>query len=675
MKFLKYLFVSIFVLITVVVIAAVVVLPQIDFTKYKGQIEAKASEVMGTEVKIAKLGTLKILPKPTVEAEGIMVASHIGGAPLLSADRLAIRLSISELLAMKIGVDLIEVIRPRVSLVNTARGSSWAGAEVFSDGNGHGEEEDHKKGGGDNPMEKLTSLGKISIVDGSFVYNDSVTGVKHTVEDLNINLGAGDLSKTQIDTSVRYNAVPIKITGSLDLRKLKNIPMNIQVDLNGNKLHALGRVRYLMEEPSFTGTLKAEAPTLMGTLNTMLGLELTDMPFELDGDILASAQVFKTSQFVVKANNTSSHIVADITDRGSSMVTGTVTVSVPEFDGMNWGACGAEVAESSQPAKGASVSAKKSERFSKEAIDFSALKNFDVALNMSVDNVVCGAASIEDVNAKLVLRRGLMELKPFSFKAGDEGSFVTNFVLDTTGNVPTGTLKTALNVLNLADVVESKVKADIPLEGLIDLQFSGVSAFDMVNSLSGSANINATDGQISGVPLGKLKLGLETFSGLALGGGENYQLEELAMPFTVNGGVFHTEAALLKLSKQTMVAKGKIDLPKWRINMDITPKIGTGEATLMTLPLKLSGPLDSPSIKPDLNSAQGIGAAIGTAIGGPLGTGLGAAAGSIISGQGSSEQKKEVQKKLNDTADKVKEELNKKLDKAVPTELKGLLGF
>ncbi len=666
MKFLKYLFVSVFVLVAIVAILAVVILPMIDFTKYKEQIEAKASAALDTPVKLAAIRELKVFPKPSVLIEGIEIESHLGGKPLLTADKVAVRLNITSLLAMKVGIDEIEVVRPDVNLINTAQGSSWAGKPETS-GRAPGSEGDvsAQKGSG-NPMEKLTSLGTISIQNANLLYNDKVAGVKHSVENLNVNLGAGDLAKTQIDASVRYNTVPIKVAGALDLRKLKNIPMDMKVDMDGNTVHAQGRLRYLMDEPTFSGTLTAKATTLMTTLNKMLGLELTEMPFEVEGDVLASPVVFKTSQLVLKANNTSAHVVADITNRGNDMITGTATVSVPEFDGMNWGACGAETPKGSTSPASSAPAAKKGERFSKEPLDFSALHNLSLTLNTAMDTVKCGAATIEAVNAKVNIHKGLLKVEPFSFKA-DDGSFVTEFLLDATQETATGNLKMNINQLNLAKIIDGKVKADIPLNGLVRFDFMGRSAHDLVNSIQGTANIKATEGEVVGVPLGALKLGVETFSGLAFGGGENYELQELSFPFVAENGVFTTESSIVKLSSQALSAKGKIDLPKWRINMDITPEIGSGQGTLMTLPLKLSGPLDKPKIKPDLNSPQGIGAAIGTAVGGPLGTGVGAAVGSMLSGQNKDAQKK----KINETTNKVKEELNK----AVPKELKGLLGF
>ncbi len=666
MKFLKYLFVSVFVLVAVVAILAVVILPMIDFTQYKEQIESKASAALDTPVKLAAIRELKVFPKPSIIIEGIEIESHLGGKPLLTADKVAVRLSITSLLAMKVGIDEIEVVRPDVNLVNTAKGSSWAGKSVASAPTSEVSSSNTSNGEGGNPMEKLTSLGTISIQNGYLLFNDQVAGVKHDVKNLNINLGAGDLAKTQVDASVTYNGVPIKVAGALDLRKLKNIPMDMKVDLSGNMLHAQGRLRHATSEPRFSGTLKAEASTLMTTLNKMLGLELTEMPFSFDGDVDASATSFETSQFVIKANNTSAHLVSDINMSKSGMISGKASVSVPEFDGANWGACGAETETSKTASKGGSAPTKKGERFSKEPIDFTALRKLNLTLTAAIDKLNCGSASIHNVTTNLSMKKGLVQLKPFSFKAG-EGSFVTNMTFDATGERANGSLKTNINSLNPADIMDSKVKADIPLNGVISLDFSGRSMEGLVNNINGTANIKATEGKVVGVPLGALKLGVETFSGLAFGGGENYELQQLSLPFVVENGVFKTENSIVELSSQTLAAKGYVNIPKWRINMDITPKISSGKGTLMTLPLKLSGPLDKPGIKPDLNSAQGIGAAIGTAVGGPLGTGVGAAVGSMLSGQNKDAQKK----KIDETTNKVKEEINK----AVPKELKGLLGF
>lgn len=667
MKFIKYALVSIVALLLIVTAAAAIILPNLDLTKYKETIEAKASVALQTPVTIAKINTLKIWPKPTVEAEGIRIESHIGGKPLLQADKLLIRLDILDLLALKVGVDVIEIVKPDVYLVQTAEGQTWAAKQTEAEKNvaskGTSGEASEPAA---NPLEKLGSLGTISIVNGTLEYSDKVAGVSHVIKNMDVKLGAGDISETEIHAALTYNTVPIHVNGILDLGSLRKVPMDVQLNVNDNTVLMQGTLRDATSAPEFTGVVKADAKTLMATLNTMLGLKgekaLKEMPFSVDGDIQASATGFRTDQFVLKANETSAHVVANIQMADGGAVSGKATVSVPEFDGANWGACGAESAVNGSASTPSSTSGSKgsAERFSSEVIDFSALQKMNLTVNATVDKVLCNGLKIDGVNTVVTLNKGVVEIKPFSLRAA-AGKVITNMTLDTRKERPEGKLNIDIAAFNLADMMESKVKLDAPLNGNVALTFVGKSAKAMVNNLNGTMAVSATEGELVGVPLGKLKLGLETFSGLVLGGGQNYKLEEFRLPVTVTNGVFKTEDTFLKLSQQTMSAKGEVSLPKWTINMDMTPVIGAGGTTLVTLPLKIKGPLDKPSLRPDMNSAQGIGAAIGTAVGGPLGTGVGAAVGSILGGQ-----------KKN--ADAAAEETKKKVDEAAE-KLKGVLGF
>ncbi len=109
--------------IAVLIVLAVAIPALIDWSRYKGEITAKAEAAIGRRVTIGGPISVRILPRPAVSAEGIAVANPPGAeGNFAEAERLGLRLALLPLLTGKVQVTSLELDRPQVRLARLADG-------------------------------------------------------------------------------------------------------------------------------------------------------------------------------------------------------------------------------------------------------------------------------------------------------------------------------------------------------------------------------------------------------------------------------------------------------------------------------------------------------------------------------------------------------------------------
>jgi hypothetical protein len=172
--------------------------------------------------------------------------------------------------------------------------------------------------------------------------------------------------------------------------------------------------------------------------------------------------------------------------------------------------------------------------------------------------------------------------------------------------------------------LESKSKAlSGKISGEGSFSVSAKDAAQLAEQLVTDYQFKVTNGVLHGVDLAKA--GSLLLNNGAKGG--DTQFDELTGNLhtygkQINFKTFNVASGLLTANGNLQVSPAKkLD---GRLNVDIKQS-----ASMMTIPLNISGTLDDPVVLP--NKSAMAGAAIGTAIAGPLGTGIGVKAGSAFS--------------------------------------------
>ena len=187
-----------------------------------------------------------------------------------------------------------------------------------------------------------------------------------------------------------------------------------------------------------------------------------------------------------------------------------------------------------------------------------------------------------------------------------------------------GKFKTqGLEVSELIKLVSKSKSLSGKISGNGSFSVSAKDAAQFAEQLVADYQFKVADGVLHGVNLAKA--GSLLLNKGAKGG--DTQFDELTGDLHTYGKQISLKA--FKVASGLLTANGNLQISParlldGRLNVDIRQS-----ASIMTIPLDVSGTLDDPVVLP--NKSALAGAAIGTAIAGPLGTGLGVKAGSAFS--------------------------------------------
>jgi hypothetical protein len=158
------------------------------------------------------------------------------------------------------------------------------------------------------------------------------------------------------------------------------------------------------------------------------------------------------------------------------------------------------------------------------------------------------------------------------------------------------------------------------------LATTGRSVADMVRTLGGNGSLAMRGLEVRADARGtalagalNLVAGLNRLGG-ALGGRKPGKgLADITGTFKIERGVARSEDMRLVSDVGTGRARGSVDLPGWRIDVDgemrlsenvVTALLSRATKTAQTaqvVPFRIKGPLDAPDIKLDMSSLQGVG--------------------------------------------------------------------
>ncbi len=267
------------------------------------------------------------------------------------------------------------------------------------------------------------------------------------------------------------------------------------------------------------------------------------------------------------------------------------------------------------------------ERWSREPIDLSALKTFDAALTVNAAAITYRKYRLGNADLTATVADGVLTAERLS-------GVVFGGVLQANARVEAASPPRIQAVLSLKNVdvgeagraVSGKSVASGRMDMDLRLATTGRSVADMVRTLGGHGSLAMRGLKVReearGTALaGALNLvaGLNRLGG-ALGGRKRGEgLADITGTFKIERGVARSEDMRLVSDVGTGRARGSVDLPGWRIDVDgemrlsenvVTALLSRATKTAQTaqvVPFRIKGPLDAPDIKLDMSSLQGVG--------------------------------------------------------------------
>jgi AsmA protein len=251
---------------------------------------------------------------------------------------------------------------------------------------------------------------------------------------------------------------------------------------------------------------------------------------------------------------------------------------------------------------------------------FAALRSLDLQAEFTIGQLKVNNARMSNLTTKVVSKDGVLKLDPMGANLY-EGKFDGSVVLNASGKTPKVAAKNSLTGIQIGGLLKDVAGQD-RLTGKgelhLDVQTTGLTEPEIRRSLNGTSRFAFTDGALKGVNIAQIiRQGSQA---LGLGGGDastgtpgQTDFTELTGSFQMTNGVIKNQDLRAKSPLLRIEGKGTVDLPQDTIDYLIETVLvkslegqggkGRDELSGLPIPVRITGPLTSPSYRPDLEAA------------------------------------------------------------------------
>lgn len=553
------------------------------------QIEAQTGRKLTFQGKVR----FTLWPILGVNSDGVTLsnADWAGPEPMLTAQRLSIGISGSDLLRGKVRVTEISALLPHLNLSERADGvGNWVLGSIDAAASS-------PAAAGENQKTVLPiSIEKLSLTGASLRYQPHV-GAPVEMSSVDVELQWPDPSGTvNMDLTLRPAGEPLHVVaevGTFSAFLSGNVSsVGASVEAEGGFLRfdgradltgaATGRVTAKTSNTSAFLTALGQAgitlPKGLGqamsigadaTYTTDGRLALRDMALDLDGNRLEGAADIaftEVPQFTAQLNGGHLKVPGLAEASASPDVTGT---------------------------EGAAASA-----WSKEPIDASGLALANGTAVLSFDSLTAAGYAFGASKLSLTLdrARGVLKLQPAALFGGEvQGQLVAN---NRNGFSAGGKLTyNGIRLEKALDQVAGYDRLNGMALGEVEYLASGNTLDALMRSLSGKGWVEVSKGFFSGFDLeGLMRSGQ--------GNGGSTVFDQLTGSYTLSKGNLQNDDLSITLKGLRAKGAGRIGLADQDLDYLFTPTIsGVNGAAGLSIPVAITGPWSDPKIRPDLQGA------------------------------------------------------------------------
>jgi AsmA protein len=238
--------------------------------------------------------------------------------------------------------------------------------------------------------------------------------------------------------------------------------------------------------------------------------------------------------------------------------------------------------------------------------------SFDADVNLNVRKTRVAHLEIGPSSLGLAFRDGVLNATLGGMELYD-GHASGKLVLDAAKPVPAFTGDFQLDGVQAKPLLSDAAQFSL-LEGhtQLTLQISGAgdTAEAIKSSLTGQGSLAVSDGAIEGVNLTEIisQIGAGEMPDLRQGPGAKTAFTDLGGSFTIANGIAETSNLQVSSPLLKVAAAGTVDLTQSTINMLANPELvagpagqyGANDLAGISVPVRIEGPLDRPTIRPEL---------------------------------------------------------------------------
>ena len=608
MKRLKWIAGGLLVAVVAVLVAGYVALASLDLESYRGEIERRAEDATGREMKLTGAMSFSMGLSPAVSVSGVSFANAGWGsrAEMATIERFELEVALLPLLTGDLKVSSLVLVRPDVLLETGPDGQgNWAlGARAGQQG------DTASQGAG-----RIPDVSGVRIQDATVRYRDNQTGVELVTNVAEARLdSAGDGLAIRADGT--YQSVPFELDGTVGalatlLAGEGRYPIDLDIEAEETELTLTGALDQSGRDVSPDVEVSARTGSLanLTALSGLPDLKLPDVgPATLHSRVRGTEAGYRFSG--LKAEVAGSDIAGDASvDLAGERIRLTADLSSSTLD----------LRPFSKTAEAAAAQAPSSDRlFPETPLPLAALRQLDAEIKLKAGVIkLSGGFNVSEVELAARSKDGRLELKPLKAQLAG-GSADIGLTLDARQSPADVSID-----LDVADLDYGRVLRELAvvdgIDGTVDVRANltgrGDSPHAIAASLDGGLEIVGGEGRIDNGLLDATGAGLGDLLAVWREQDDDMNLNCAVARFGAENGVLTSRAILADTKSVSFGGTGDIDLGREELDLRITPEAKQTSLMSLAVPVRLSGPLLDPSIGPDpVGAAKATAFVVGAAI-------------------------------------------------------------
>lgn len=532
--------------------------------------------------------SVSLFPHATVSFQDVLLGDTGGAKPAVSADQMIARLRYFPLLAGRVEIADLTLVRPAIRVAYSSGGrSNWSGLAASL---AHAVEP--------NPS-RTASFSEIGIRDGIVTVHDAQDRLTERLDNVDFQVAWPSISRSfaangrfvwhhePVVASLTLSDFLAALTGARSGVKLRltSTPLNVAFDGTAS------------DQPTLKadGTLSVDSPSLRDAL---LWSGKSNVPFG----------GFK--RFALRAQTSVGDGAISLTDVNVELdgnrAEGVLTLAADDRRAVQ-GTLAADALDLTPYVAGARLMAANERSWDRLPIALDGLADFNLDLRLSAASV-----KIADVQLGHTAVAANMSDGKLNVTVGESQAFGGA----ATGSFGLGTAHAGIEVashMELSDVDLAKCLGEIfgvhKLEGhgtlKLDVDGSGDSVWGLTHTLSGTASLDAHDGALVGINVAQLLRRLEK---RPLSGNGDFrtgstQFDQLALKVKIEQGAVSVQDLHINGPAVRLALGGEASVPARDLDLEGTATlVANGAADQFDLPFVVQGLWDDPIILPDASA-------------------------------------------------------------------------
>jgi AsmA protein len=531
---------------------------------------------------------VSLFPSGTVNFHNVLLGDDRTGVPAVTADELIARLRYFPLLAGRIEIADVTLVRPTITVTLQADGrSNWSGLmETLA----------HALAPDPN---RTASFSEIGINDGTIVVHDEAKNIVERLENVEFQLAWPSISRS-FGANGHFDWHGETVEGSLTL---SDFLAALSGDRSGMKIRVAGTPLKLVFDGSASwqptlkaeGTLSIDAPSLR---DAMLWTGKSKIPFGGFGRFALRAQS-TVGDGVISLSNVNVELDGNAAE-------GALTLSSGDF-GMVQGTLAADTLDLTPYVSGVRLLAANKRNWDQLPISLDGIGDLNLDLRLSAARIKIAQAQLGRTAVAANMRNGKLDITIGEAQAfggvlkGSIGLASTNEGIDATSRVQFTDVDLESCLGQVFGVHKLAGRGNLSL----DVDGSGSSVFSVTNSLNGTASLNAHAGSLVGINVEQLLRRLER---RPLSGSGDFRsgrtpFDELVVNLKIDQGTVSVNDMHVDGPAVRLAVAGQASVPTRDLDLKgVATLISTSSDSQFELPFIVQGQWDDPIMLPDPQS-------------------------------------------------------------------------